>query len=186
MLLGALLMTCQSACLKVYQESRKWWDFSSISYIKPQTVNTKLQKSRSLHNFFIFFIILGKGHKKPFLFIGQCDDSVMTFFSFFFFSFSNKEKSRLANVSYYLILCYIVFHILINLLMNWEANSIGSQTQKPRATVKNKQILVTCTRIFRNFCKCIKSRVFIDLYYVGRSQEAGMLPQFYSLGSGAP
>lgn len=103
-----------------------------------------------------------------------------------FLSFPSEEKSRLANVSCYLILHYIVFHIPTNLLMNWEANSIGSQTQGPRATVKNKQILDSCTRIFRNFCKCIKSRVFIDVYYLGRSQEAGMLPQVYSLGSGAP
>lgn len=35
--------------------------------------------------------------------------------------FLNKEKNELANVSCYLILYYVVFHVPINLLMNWEA-----------------------------------------------------------------
>lgn len=74
-------------------------------------MNTKLK------TFICFFLtVLGKGHITTFLFIDQWDGSVMT--SSFFL---NKEKNELANVSCYLILYYVVFHVPTNLLMNLEA-----------------------------------------------------------------
>lgn len=106
----------------------------------------------------------------------------------YYFSFLNKEQASKYDVLFSPILCSVsCSNQFINELGSCvNANVIVSQTHKQGATVKNKQILFKYTRIFRNFCKCIKWTVFINVYFLGRSQEAGMLPQFCSLGSGAP
>lgn len=181
MLLGALLMACQSVCLKVYQESGEWWDFSSITYIKPQTEH----KTEYVYMLFFKKIVLGKGHVRTFLFIVQCDGSVVISS---FFSEQREEQVSEGELLFNPILCHVSCSSQsINELGSCVKTSvIVSQIQKQWATVKSKQIFVTCTRIFRNFCKCITWSVFNNVYYLGRSQEAGMLPQFYSLSSGGP